>query len=277
VVLAEARLGDYVLGTTDAEIARLGVQHGVWRERMRAAWDRAGIASGWRVIDVGAGPGYATLDLAERVGPSGQVIAIERSARFAAFGAAQCQRRGFSHVRYVEADVTEPLPLSEGDADAAWCRWVAIFLTSPERLVDNLARALRPGGVAIFHEYVNYATWRMAPRRPLQEEFVQHVMASWRDTGSDPDVGLRLPTLLEARGFRIRHLEPIAWLVRPDDPAWRWLASYMETGPQRLRELGRVDADWIGRLHAELRDAEVTPGLRMMTPMVLEIIADRTG
>jgi SAM-dependent methyltransferase len=264
---------DYVLGTHDEEIARLGLQHGVWRERMLAGWNTAGIAAGWNVLDVGAGPGYATLDLAERVGPRGSVLALERSGRFVAYGSAQCKARGHAQVRYVEGDVMEPFPAT--GLDAAWCRWVAIFVRSPERLVDHLAAALRPGGVAVFHEYVNYATWRMAPRRPLQEEFVQHVMASWRDTGSDPDVALRLPQLLEARGFRIRHLEPIVWLLGPDQPAWRWLASYLESGPERLRELGRVDAAWIRRLHDELRDAERTPGLRMMTPMVLEIVAER--
>lgn len=265
---------DYVLGTHDAEIARLGLQHGVWRERMLAAWDRAGIAAGARVIDVGAGPGYATLDLAERVGPRGSVTAVERSGRFVAHGAAQCRARGLTHVRYVEADVLEPLPANS--VDATWCRWVASFVTAPATLVANVAAALRPGGVAVFHEYANYATWRMAPRRPLLEEFVAHVMGSWRDAGGEPDVALQLPTLLEARGCRIRHLEPIVWVLRPDQPAWRWLASYVETGPQRLLEGGRVDAEWIAQLHEELRAAERTPGTRMFTPMVLEIVAERT-
>lgn len=265
--------GDYVLGTHDAEIARLGVQHAVWRERMLQAWDRAGIAEGRHVLDVGAGPGYATLDLAARVGPRGSVTAIERSARFVAHGTAQCRARGLSHVRYVEADVLQPLPAT--GADAVWCRWVASFVTSPETLVANLATALRPGGVAVFHEYAHYATWRLAPRQPMLEKFVAQVMASWREAGGEPDVALQLPTLLEAHGFRIRHLEPIVWVLRPDLPAWRWLASYVETGPQRLQELGRVDAAWIARLHAELREAEAQPGTRMFTPMVLEIIAER--
>lgn len=61
--------GDYVLGTDEGEIERLGLQHRVWRERMLGAFRRAGIAPGMRVVDVGAGPGYASLDLAGIVGP----------------------------------------------------------------------------------------------------------------------------------------------------------------------------------------------------------------
>ena len=50
---------DYVLGTHDEEIERLGLQHRVWRPRMLEAWRRAGVTVGSRVIDIGAGPGYA--------------------------------------------------------------------------------------------------------------------------------------------------------------------------------------------------------------------------
>lgn len=263
---------EYVLGTDDVEIARLGVQHEIWTPRMLQAWDRAGIDEGMRVLDVGAGPGYATLDLGQRVGPGGEVVGVERSQRFVTYGTQRCLARGTGHVHFLQQDVLEPLP---GDFEASWCRWVASFVRSPEQLVANIAAALRPGGVAIFHEYANYATWRMAPRRPLQEEFVAQVMASWREAGGEPDVALQLPALLEQHGLRLRHLEPIVWALAPDQPAWRWLAGYLETGPQRLVELGRVDAAWVARLHEELRAAERAPATRMFSPMVLEIIAEK--
>jgi ubiquinone/menaquinone biosynthesis C-methylase UbiE len=87
---------DYVLGTNDEEIGRLGLQHRVWRDIVLDCWRRARITSGSRVLDVGAGPGYATLDLAEIVGPTGQVVAIERSNRFVEFGKEACRLRGSS-------------------------------------------------------------------------------------------------------------------------------------------------------------------------------------
>src|SRR5262245_19554339 len=73
---------DYVLGTHDEEIERLGVQHRVWRARALDAWQRAGFAPGHTVLDVGCGPGYAALDLAEIVGAQGRVLALDRSRRF---------------------------------------------------------------------------------------------------------------------------------------------------------------------------------------------------
>ena len=75
---------EYVLGTHDEEIDRLGLQHLVWRPWMLEAWRRAGITRGSRVLDIGAGPGFATADLAEVVGETGEVRGLERSARFVA-------------------------------------------------------------------------------------------------------------------------------------------------------------------------------------------------
>ena len=81
---------DYVLGTNDEEIQRLGLQHRVWRPTTLECWRRAGISIGSRVIDIGCGPGYATLDLAEIVGRTGEVFAIERSERFLKIAQDRC-------------------------------------------------------------------------------------------------------------------------------------------------------------------------------------------
>src|SRR5438128_2537405 len=93
---------DYVLGTHDEEIVRLGVQHRVWRPVVLDCWRRAGITAGSKVADVGAGPGYATLDLAEIVGRAGRVCAFERSAKFVAAARGAIQARGCSNIELRE-------------------------------------------------------------------------------------------------------------------------------------------------------------------------------
>lgn len=186
---------DYVLGTHDEEIARLGLQHNVWRPRVLDCWRNAEITVGSRVLDVGAGPGYATIDLAEIVGSSGQVVAVERSARFLRYAAESCRVRGLRNVQFQEMDLMLDL-IGDGNFDAVWCRWVASFVSSPEKLIFSIAKALRMGGKAIFHEYADYRSWRLAPRRPIMESFVDEVMKSWRASGGEPDVALALPSLI---------------------------------------------------------------------------------
>lgn len=107
---------DYVLGTHDDEIARLGTQHQVWRAHMLDAWTRAGITRGSSLVDFGAGPGYATCDAAEIVGREGRVAAVERSPAFLEFARRQVERRDISWVRFVTADlVSDELPLNGFD------------------------------------------------------------------------------------------------------------------------------------------------------------------
>ena len=267
---------EYVLGTNDEELNRLGLQHRVWRSTVLECWRRAGITFGSRVIDVGAGPGYAAMDLAELVGPTGEIFAIERSARFVEFAKKNCAARGLTNVRFREADLMKE-SLGKLEFDAAWCRWVASFVSSPEKLVHEIAGALRPGGVAIFHEYVDYRTWRMAPRRPAIESFVSEVVASWRATGGEPDVALNFPVYFRAAGLCIVEANPRVLTLSPRDYAWQWPASFVEINLARLLELGRVDSDWVEAVRREFREAESDPMTLLNTPMFLEIIARRAS
>ncbi|MGC3990032.1 MAG: class I SAM-dependent methyltransferase [Chthoniobacteraceae bacterium] len=191
---------DYVLGTHYEELKRLGLQHQVWRPTVLECWKNAGLQPGARVVDVGAGPGYATLDLAEVVGPEGEVYCVERSRRFVEAATEACQERHFHHVHFHELDLMEDALPATG-LDAAWCRWVACFVPAPELLVERIAQSLRPGGVAIFHEFLDYSTWRLAAACPVLEDFVKQVMQSWQETGGDPNVARRLPSLLNRAGF----------------------------------------------------------------------------
>lgn len=159
--------------------------------------------------------------------------------------------------------------------DAVWCRWVASFVDSPRRLVEKISAILRPGGVAAFHEYVDYATWRMVPQRAAFEEFVREVMASWRAAGGEPDVAPAVVEHLRECGFSIRHATPILFCVRPRDYVWQWPATFFEIGLARLLELNRVGSDWASSVRGAFRAAEAEPNTWMLTPMVLEIIAER--
>jgi len=265
---------DYVLGTHDEEIARLGLQHRVWRPTVLDCWQKAGLSRGYKVIDVGAGPGFATLDLAEIVGPTGEVLAAERSSRFLEIATKACADRGFSNVRFRNMDLMNE-PLRVTGFDAAWCRWVACFVSSPATLVQRIAEALRPGGVAIFHEYSNYGTFQFAPRRPAMESFAQEVMASWRAAGGEPNIGLDLPVLLPAAGLRVRHVRHHVFAITPRDAMWQWPASFVGINLVRLRELGRVSAEWAEQVRQEFQCAEADERTVMTTPLVLEVIAER--
>ncbi|MBV9009540.1 MAG: class I SAM-dependent methyltransferase [Verrucomicrobia bacterium] len=266
--------GDYVLGTDEEELERLGLQHRVWRPVVLDCWQRAGITAGKRVLDVGAGPGYAAMDLAEIVGPRGEVTAIERSPKFLRAMEQMSAQRGITNLRIHQLDLMEDdLPALQ--ADFAWCRWVLCFVSDPASVVRKIAGALAPNGIAIFHEYMVYPTWSFLPPRPVQRKFVERVMASWRASGGEPDMAAHLPKLLTENGFTIRSVRPHVFVVRPSDYMWQWPATYVESGSVRMEELGHLDAAHGAELRAEFAAAATDPETLMITPLMGEIIAQR--
>ena len=265
---------DYVLGTHNEEISRLGLQHRVWRSVALDCWQRAGITVGSRVLDLGAGPGYAAVDLAEIVGPMGKIVALERSSNFVRALQERCRARDLGNVQIHELDLmTDSLP--EGPYDFSWCRWVASFVTDPALLVQKLGRVMRTGSVTIFHEYAHYLTWRFVPRLPSQERFAQEVKASWAAAGGKADIGLDLPIYLAQNGFVLRSTLPRIYCVGPSDYMWQWPGTFVPIGLARLQELGRIDAAFADRVRQEVAEAGANPNALMITPLVLEIVAEK--
>jgi len=124
----------------DAQIAHLG-EH---------AMDRAGLAPGERVIDVGCGCGETTLALARRVAPAGQVLGVDLSAPMLARAAERARAAGLGDViRFENADAqTHRLPA--GAFDVAYSRFGVMFFADPAAAFANLRTTLRPGGRLAF-------------------------------------------------------------------------------------------------------------------------------
>lgn len=265
---------DYVLGTHDEEIARLGLQHRVWRPRVLQAWREAGFTAGQRVVDVGCGPGYATLDLAEIVGPQGGVVSIDRSRRFLDALEATVQQRGLAHVSAFEQDLDEGSLPTIG-ADGAWCRWVFAFVKDPRRLLGQIHAAVRPGGRVVFLEYLHYCTWRLIPRALPFERFVDHVVRTWRESGGEPDIGACLPLWMGEDGWRVDAVQPVVEIVGPEDYVWEWPKAFVYSGVNRLVGLGEMTQTEGDEAIAAWENSERTPGTRVVTPLVAIVTATR--
>lgn len=267
---------DYILGTHGAEVERLGLQHRVWRARALEAWRRAGFTLGHHLLDVGAGPGYAAFDLADMVGPEGRVHAIERSERFVAVLRDRARRCGYTNIIAHCQDVSsDGLPVEDGSMDGAWCRWIFAFLRQPMHLLQGLADALRPGAALVIHEYLDYRTWRLAPRSALVERFVAEVMGSWRDAGGEPDIALDLPGWLQEAGFTLGEMRPLIDIIQPSSFVWHWPASFIDVNLRRLVEMGRIAPALADEISADFQERSLDPSTLMVTPTVLEIIAVR--
>lgn len=107
--------------------------------------DMANVTTGSRVLDVAAGAGDQTLQAAERVGPTGRVLATDLSANILDFALANARDVGFDHVETLVAD-GEDIPVDPGSFDAVISRVGLIYFPDQVAALRGMRQALRPGG-----------------------------------------------------------------------------------------------------------------------------------
>ncbi len=268
---------DYVLGTGMDESARLGLQHRLWSASTHELWERAAVQPGQTVVDLGCGPGHATLDLAQIVGPTGRVIAIDESATFLKQLHDQAVSRKNLHIERVLGDVqdlSEVLAGEDATVDVAYARWVFCFLERPEDVVRGLAKIVKPGGRVAIQDYFNYErSLTLAPRREAFSRVISAVAASWRARGGDTDIMSRLPGMLLKHGFRVDHIGVVQRIARPGSSLWHWPNSFWQTFTPKLVESGFISREDKEAFDAAWDDASNDPASFVQLPPVYELVA----
>jgi ubiquinone/menaquinone biosynthesis C-methylase UbiE len=123
------------------------------RTPLVADWmDALFLKSGDRVLEIGAGPGYVSLALARRIGASGLVYAVDRSAD----ALASLQRRqaqlGIGQIERIVADAATLDPKGL-DAGSALITMVLHHADEPAVIVRNVARFLPEGAPVVIGEF----------------------------------------------------------------------------------------------------------------------------
>jgi SAM-dependent methyltransferase len=267
-------MGDssYLLGTHAEELERLRFQHELWKPQASAAWERADLRTGQRVLDVGAGPGFASLDLARMVGPTGRVLGLELSADYVAAGRALAQAEGLAQLELRQHDLLHD-PWPEESFDLAWCRWVAMFLPDLQPLLNGLGQSVHPGGQLVLHEYMHWDTFGLHPHGDAIARFGRACQRSFREAGGDPDVNRSLPTLLAAQGWRNEELRPLPVLGGSGSIAARWLERFVAVYGTRLQQLGLWSDNDAEQATTEIQAAQTNPGSYWVGPTLLELRA----
>lgn len=99
--------------------------------------------SGERVLDVGSGPGFLALEIANAVGPSGAVCAIDPSESMVAMTRMRCADRPWVEARI---GTSEALPFGDCDFDAVVATQVLEYVPNVMKSLQEAFRILRPRG-----------------------------------------------------------------------------------------------------------------------------------
>ena len=110
-----------------------------------AMLDMAEVGSGHFVLDVAAGAGQQSLMAAQRVGPSGRVLATDISPDILDYALENARIKGLENLETLEAD-GEDMDLPPDSFDAAISRVGLIYFPDQQKALANIMRALKPAG-----------------------------------------------------------------------------------------------------------------------------------
>jgi SAM-dependent methyltransferase len=188
----------YVLGSDDAEIARLDAQAAKIADATRLLLQAAGIGPGMRVLDLGTGLGHVALAVAELVGESGSVLGIDQAEPLLAVAERRRVAAGRDNMRLIRADARTYR--DDAPFDAVVSRLLLFHLPDVVDVLRHHGAALRPGGLMVALDF-DLGTSRSEPPLPLVATALGWIEAAFRSAGADPRIGARLGVHLRDAGF----------------------------------------------------------------------------
>ncbi|WP_431803115.1 methyltransferase domain-containing protein [Microbacterium sp. bgisy203] len=217
------------------------------------------LAPGTSVLDVGAGPGTITLDIAARVAP-GAVLGVDASADVIAQAdadrvAAAVKNPALENLTYA-VDDAYALDSPDDTWDVVHAHQVLQHLARPVDALREFRRVVKPGGVVAARD-VDYEGVIWWPRLPALDEWITVYLAAHRATSGEPAAGRELKAWARAAGFTDVRSSASLWLYEtPEDRAWwggMWAdralhSSFAETVVSRgiadRPALERISAGW---------------------------------
>jgi ubiquinone/menaquinone biosynthesis C-methylase UbiE len=158
---------------------------------------------GERVLEIGCGGGFYTAEVAQCVGPTGQVCAIDISADQIAAAQRHCADLAWVSCRVADAVA---LPYEDWVFDVVYGVQVFEYVTPLETALREVQRVLRPGGRCA----ILATDWSTVVWYSRQPERMQRVLTAWAAHSPTPD----LPSIL---GVQLRQagLEPLRQTPMP--------------------------------------------------------------
>ncbi|HEX8701602.1 MAG TPA: methyltransferase domain-containing protein [Myxococcaceae bacterium] len=260
----------YILGHEERELQRLILQAEFYRPLMEDLLNRAGLAPGMRVLDVGCGVGDVSFMLAERVGPTGQVVGIDSSVEAITRARRRPEARRWAHVRFEETRMDAFK--ASAPFDAVVGRMVLMYQPDPLAMVRQAAALVRPGGRVVFQELEVAAMGYSWPKLPLfTKVWEEWMVPTCERAGLVMHMGLELvPTLqraglLEAEGLMGGRVAPGSVLT-----ASAFVAETVRTLVPLITRLGVATAEEVGiDTLAERVSAELVEHGGVMVPSLL--------
>lgn len=160
---------------------------------------KAGIQHGMTVWDIGCGSGAMTEYLAESVGTTGHVYALDLSRDQVVRTQERLQKKGLQQVTVMQGDITSIGNLPEQKADLVYSRMVLMHLKNPQAALLNMTHLLKPAGVLSLQESIMKSA-SSSPRCEVIFDYFKTLIALGNFHGVYFNIGEKLSHLCESIG-----------------------------------------------------------------------------
>jgi ubiquinone/menaquinone biosynthesis C-methylase UbiE len=190
---------EYALGYTAAEQQRLIRQATRIAPVTERLFREVGIGPGQRVLDLGSGMGDVAMLVARLVGPTGEVVGIEREPSSIARAKGRAAEGGLHNLSFTQMDVTQIA--SDRPFDAAVGRFILMFLPDPVSVLRSVSRLVRPGGMVAFQEPSWIPMLALGARLPLWSKVLAVIHETFLRSGVNMEMGLHLYVAFQQAGL----------------------------------------------------------------------------
>jgi len=192
----------------------------IWRTAHNsAAYLLPELRPGMSILDVGAGPGTITVDLAALVAP-GRVVGVDASEKVVAQARAHAAERGVTNVEFLVADAYA-LPFADGEFDVVHAHQVLQHLARPVEALAEFRRVVAADGVVAVRE-CDYAGVVLHPLTLGLESWARLYQRVHRSNGGEPDAGRRLKQWAREAGFTSVASTASTWCFSDADERTWW-------------------------------------------------------
>ncbi len=209
---------------------------------------------GASLLDVGAGPGTITVDLARRLAP-GRVVGVDASADVVAQAQDHAAAEGVTNVTFATANAYR-LDAADGSFDIVHTHQLLQHLARPVDALREFRRVAGPDGLVAARE-VDYAGLIIHPHIPALDDWLDLLLRMGRTNGGEPSAGRRLKAWARAAGFADVAVSASTWLFETDEQRAWWGGSWadralhssyadhaLEQGIADRADLERISAGW---------------------------------
>lgn len=260
---------DYLLGANDYELNRLHFQHMVWKEITDDFFDKMNVQKGWKILDVGAGPGFVAFDLMERVGTEGEITALEPSEFFLDHFKRYSEEKGWKNTKAIHGDA-ETAKLPENYYDVIFARWVIGFVPDPELFISKLMKALKPGGIIALQDYA-FDRLLLYPQGGDYDKLSPYAEAYWKYNGGDLKIAVRIPSIFKKLGLKLEMYHPNSLAGSPESTIFAWHHEFITHHIPLMVEKGIMPEDIGKAILADWNAHRANPDAVYFSPMVVDM------